>query len=1029
MTATRLFELLPAVYRQRDAEEGGALGALLAVIEAELRLVERDVAGLYDNWFVETCDEWVVPYIGDQLSVRGLLPVEEGSARSQRSLVANALAYRRRKGTAAVLEQLARDVTGWPAKAVEFFERLATTQHVNHPRPAAHATADLRSADALELIDGPFERASRTADVRHVDIGRGRHNIPNVGLFLWRLQPYAVERGEARPVAGPPHGRYIFSPLGNDAPLFGRPQTEREITQLAGEENVPGPLRRRPIFDELEARRRPPGLQPPPPARFFGPSPVFELFVREGAGGAVEPIAPEQLVICDLSDPDPAAPPADWRRRPADRRCPRPGAPPDEEPSFRNVCVAVDPVTGRIAFPTGEVPDRVEVSYAYAFPGDLGGGPYDRQASVAAWLPVGDRRPTWQVGVAQDAPADGGAGGAVGLLSDGPNDGRRPLVATLAEAIAGWTAIQADGVDRIGIVAVTGSGTYPEALTEAQRVRVPPGSMLALVAAGWPAPFVPGRLVPVGLRPHLAGDMAVESLPVGSADTGVAGQLVVDGLLIEGGITVLPGNLGGLRLAHCTLVPGRGLDALGEPREPERPSLVVRAGDGAGDNDRLRVRIERSITGPLRLPSRLVGLEVVDSIVDSPTRGGRAFGHPALVSGPLSTIALTAPEPTLLVTIGEEGPRRVAVPFVTAEPPRPPQTVAEARDALEIGLRRAPGGSAAFRRARVITVPGVDRLIVLPGLPAPVVIEPDGDNPTAAQLRLDREQARSVGALIGGRVAIPADGAIPPAPVLVTIGEAVPRQVALAGAVATVAQARDALQAAIRAAADGSEAFAAALVANIEDRLVVVPGVADKSVRIAAPPGARTGLLALALESDRPAIAADDGGDRPGPPASIERATVFGPVHVAELTASEALFTDQLAVERRQTGCVRFSYVPPEARTPRRFRCQPDREIAARLAEAERRAGGRALSDAERDAIRLAVERSAVPVFTASRYGLPAYGQLSVNCAEAIRTGAEDEGEIGAFHFLQQPQRLTNLRSALDEYLRFGLEAGVFLVT
>jgi hypothetical protein len=36
---------------------------------------------------------------------------------------------------------------------------------------------------------------------------------------------------------------------------------------------------------------------------------------------------------------------------------------------------------------------------------------------------------------------------------------------------------------------------------------------------------------------------------------------------------------------------------------------------------------------------------------------------------------------------------------------------------------------------------------------------------------------------------------------------------------------------------------------------------------------------------------------------------------------------------------------------------------------------------------------------------------------------------VGAFNFLQQRQRLANLTSRLDEYLRFGLEAGVFFVT
>jgi hypothetical protein len=36
---------------------------------------------------------------------------------------------------------------------------------------------------------------------------------------------------------------------------------------------------------------------------------------------------------------------------------------------------------------------------------------------------------------------------------------------------------------------------------------------------------------------------------------------------------------------------------------------------------------------------------------------------------------------------------------------------------------------------------------------------------------------------------------------------------------------------------------------------------------------------------------------------------------------------------------------------------------------------------------------------------------------------------MGAFHDLYQPQRERNLRVRLDEYLRFGLEAGVFYET
>jgi hypothetical protein len=87
---------------------------------------------------------------------------------------------------------------------------------------------------------------------------------------------------------------------------------------------------------------------------------------------------------------------------------------------------------------------------------------------------------------------------------------------------------------------------------------------------------------------------------------------------------------------------------------------------------------------------------------------------------------------------------------------------------------------------------------------------------------------------------------------------------------------------------------------------------------------------------------------------------------------------------------------------PRRFRCQPSGESTA----------GRVR-----------------PSFTSTTYGHPGYGQLTPSCPRAISSGAADEGEMGAFHMVQSTQRLANLLSNLDEYLRFGLEAGVFFAT
>jgi hypothetical protein len=191
--------------------------------------------------------------------------------------------------------------------------------------------------------------------------------------------------------------------------------------------------------------------------------------------------------------------------------------------------------------------------------------------------------------------------------------------------------------------------------------------------------------------------------------------------------------------------------------------------------------------------------------------------------------------------------------------------------------------------------------------------------------------------------------------------------------------------------------------------------------------------VALAPDATRPpAIAGPDGAPGPtpppGPPTWLERATLLGPSAVKDLTmASEVIFADPVVADRRQAGCVRFSFVPDGSATPQRYRCQPDLEVAARIEAAE--SGGTTLTPAERDAIRAAVREWLLPAFTTLRYGQPAYLQLHLFCPVQLQTGAEDGSEMGAYCHLKQPQRAANLRLRLDEYLPFGLEAGVIYVT
>jgi hypothetical protein len=146
---------------------------------------------------------------------------------------------------------------------------------------------------------------------------------------------------------------------------------------------------------------------------------------------------------------------------------------------------------------------------------------------------------------------------------------------------------------------------------------------------------------------------------------------------------------------------------------------------------------------------------------------------------------------------------------------------------------------------------------------------------------------------------------------------------------------------------------------------------------------------------------------------TILRSTVFGriEVHAIDL-AEDSIFTGALTVARRQTGCVRFCYTPPNSRTPRRYHCQPD--LAALNLTGEEKA---------------AAESSVAPIFSSPRYGTPAYCQLAADCPEAIRGGASDQSEMGVFHDLFQPQRHAGLLARLEDYVPARCEVGILFAS
>lgn len=248
--ANRLWQLLPGVYRAQDSVQDGVDGPLrelVARVGAQAAAVRRSLDRLWADQSIETCDDWAIPFIGDLLGTNLLAHLD---AAGRRLDVAKTIHYRRRKGTVAVLEELARDITGWQAHVVEGYRGLCRTRHSLDPPIGSAAPgagfADLRSVHGAGLAGSPFDDLAYTADLRAGRGAAGRHAIGRLLVFVWRLLALPVAGATPVAVSGCT-GLYTFDPTGRRVPLFMSPPPPESETTTGSwsplqEWQVPGPL-------------------------------------------------------------------------------------------------------------------------------------------------------------------------------------------------------------------------------------------------------------------------------------------------------------------------------------------------------------------------------------------------------------------------------------------------------------------------------------------------------------------------------------------------------------------------------------------------------------------------------------------------------------------------------------------------------------------------------------------------------------------------------------------------------------------
>jgi hypothetical protein len=578
----KLWALVPAVYRNEDGlgERPGTLRGIVELIAAQAAILRRDQDRLWDDSFIDLCDEWAVPYIGDLVGTRMISALDK---RGRRIDVAKTIYYRRRKGTPRVLEELINDITTWDGTVVEGFRRLARTHHGLDPAAGALAgrfsatprggLADLRRPFASTLTGGPFDEYAHTADVRRQHGRNGLANIPKLLFYLFRLRAFAVTGGT--PFSRATAGTFLFDPSGRDIKLFAPrrivPDWDAWRFPLPWELPAPIPCRLLgdaeyvvsqalilalgPVLiaagqpataaDELvrlrdlrfmsEAALRARIATLPSQASLLMP-PVYRAILNGAlsADCGKSALLPDAVEVAIAGIPVPAAMTVagnlgDWTANPAGKK------------------LIIDPERGRFKLLPGAPAGAASVAYHYGFSGPIGAGSDDRRSTLTdiTTLPALVRR----IGGGAIAPADLPVDGALSLddsATYGPvasiagvqnlavqaDNQRRPYVRLAAP----WVLTAAAGANRTLVLdglwfggdagaTIELAGTWAEVTL--RRVTLDPGGM---DADGNPIAAVP--LVVSGNIQSLVVQGCILG-PVGTSGAGVVDSLSVSGSVVH----------------------------------------------------------------------------------------------------------------------------------------------------------------------------------------------------------------------------------------------------------------------------------------------------------------------------------------------------------------------------------------------------------------------------------------------------------------------------------------------------------------
>ena len=222
--ARLLYDALPAFYkaederaRMRQPPDPAELEQFIRALAAPLAAVRQSIEELYADFFINSANDWVLPYLARMAGTSLVFPDADSNRRDVRGTVA----WRRRKGTPSMLQDLGGDLTGELVVTQEGWKRVQISQDLDILR-LERITPLVRAPSLAERHQGPLGTLHMTVDARAITRTTGKYHPKHIVHWVHPTLMFPIEGGtpaDLRDPATDPDLRFAFHPLGLELPL------------------------------------------------------------------------------------------------------------------------------------------------------------------------------------------------------------------------------------------------------------------------------------------------------------------------------------------------------------------------------------------------------------------------------------------------------------------------------------------------------------------------------------------------------------------------------------------------------------------------------------------------------------------------------------------------------------------------------------------------------------------------------------------------------------------------------------------